>query len=62
MKNLHMEVEQPKSIFKCNNYPVHITGQCIKKFLDKLRVPKLIVPTVPKMELLTAIHFQKNFR
>lgn len=33
-----------------------------KVFGETKRVPKLIVPTVPKMELLTAIHFQKNFR
>ena len=53
MENFHIEVELLRSIFKCNNYPVNIIDQCIKKFLDKLYVPKQIVPTVPKRELLT---------
>ena len=39
MENIHIEVELLRSIFKCNNYPVNIIDQCIKKFLDKLYVP-----------------------
>ena len=50
MGNFHIEVEQTRSIFKCNNYLVNIIDQCIKKFLDKLYFPKQIVPTVPKRE------------
>ena len=52
MENFHIEVEHLRRIFKCNNYPVHIIDQRIKKFLDKLYVPKQIVATVPKKELL----------
>ena len=48
MENFHIEVELLRSIFKCNNYPVNIIDQCIKKFFDRLCVPKQIVPTVPK--------------
>ena len=44
MGNFHIEVELLRSIFKCNNYPVNIIDQCIKKFFDKLYVPKQIVP------------------
>ena len=46
MENVHIEVELLRSIFKCNNYHVNIIDQCIKKFFDKLYVPKQIVPTV----------------
>ena len=47
MENFHIEVELLRSIFKCNNYPVNIIDQCIKKFFDKMYGPKQIVPTVP---------------
>ena len=56
MENFHVEVKLLKSIFKCNNYPVNIIDQYIKKFLDKLYVPKQIVPTVPKRELVVVLH------
>ena len=51
MKNFHIEVKHLRSILKCNNYPVNIIDQCIKKFLEKLYIPKQIVSTVPKREL-----------
>ena len=52
MENFHIEVELLRSIFKCNNYSVNIIDQGIKKSFNKLYVPKQIVPTVPKKELL----------
>ena len=61
MENFHIEVELLRSIFKCNNYPVNIIDQCIKKFLDKLYVPKQIVPTVTKRELLVALPYLGTF-
>ena len=61
MENFHLEVEDLRSIFKCNNYPVNIIYQCIKKFLDKVYVPKLIVPAVPKKELLVVLPFLGTF-
>ena len=56
MEKFHVEVELLKSIFKCNNYPVNIIDPYIKKFLDKLYVPKQIVPTVPKRKLVVVLH------
>ena len=61
MENFHIEIEHLRSIFKCNNYPVNIIDQCIKEFLDKLYVPKQIVPTVPKRELLVVLPFLGKF-
>ena len=61
MENFHIEVEHLRSIFKCNNYPVNIIDQCIKNFLDKLYVPKQIVLTVPKKELLVVLLFLGTF-
>ena len=55
MENFHIEVEHLRSIFKCSNYPVNTIDQCIKKFLDKLYVPKQIVLTGPKKELLAVL-------
>ena len=60
MENFHIEVELLRSIFKCNNYPVNIIDQCIKKFFDKLYVPKQIVPTVPKKEIITCSCLFRN--
>ena len=61
MENFHIEVELLKRIFKCNNYPVNIIDQCIKKFLDKLYVSKQIVPTVPIKELLVVVPYLGTF-
>ena len=61
MENFHIEVELLRSIFKCSNCPVNIIYQCIKKFLDKLNVPKQIVPTVPKRELLVVLPYLETF-
>ena len=60
-ENFRIEVELLRSIFKCNNYPVNIIDQCIKKFFDKLYVPKQMVPTVPKMELLVVLPYLGAF-
>ena len=54
-ENVHIEVELHRIIFKCNSYPVNIIDQCIKKFLDKLYVPKQIVKKVPKRKSLVAL-------
>ena len=60
-ENFRIEVELLRSIFKCNNYPVNIIDQCIKKFFDKLYVPKQMVLTVPKMELLVVLPYLGAF-
>ena len=61
MENFHIEVELQRSIFKRNNYPVNIIDQCIRKFFDRLYVPKQIVPTVPKKELLAVLSYLGKF-
>ena len=55
IENFHIEVEHLGSIFKCNNYPVNIIDQCIKKFLDKLYVPKQIVLNCTTKQYLKTI-------
>ena len=57
MENFHIKVELLRSIFKCNNYPVNIIHQCMKKFLDKLYVPKQIIPTEPKKKSLVVLPY-----
>ena len=61
MENFHIEVEPLRSIFKCNNYPVNIIDQSMKKVLDKLHILKQIVPTVPKKELLVVLPYLGTF-
>ena len=63
MENFHVEVEQLRSTFKYNNYPVNLIDQCIKNFLDKLCLPKQIVPAViSKKELLIILLIILLFR
>ena len=61
MEYFHVQVELLRSIFKCNNCPVNIIDQCIKEFLNKLYIPKQIVPTVTKRELLVVVPFLGTF-
>ena len=61
MENFHIEVELLRSIFKCNNHPVNIIDQSIKKFFGKLYVPKEIEPAVPKKELLVVLQCLGTF-
>ena len=69
MENFYIEVEHLRSIFKCNNYPVNIIDQCIKKCLDKLYLPKQIVLTVPEKRIASCsfifgnifFEFEKTF-
>ena len=48
MQSFHLEVEQLRQIFKCNNYPVGLIDQCVKTFLNKIYMPKRILITLPK--------------
>ena len=61
MENFNIEVELLRSIFKCNIYLVNSIDQCIKNFFDKLDVPKQIVPTAPKKELLVVLPYLETF-
>ena len=61
IESFHLEVELLRSIFECNNFPVNIIDQYIKKFLEKLYVPKQIVPTVPKKEFLVVFPYLGTF-
>ena len=61
MQSFHLEVDQLRQIFKCNNYPVTLIDRCVKTFLSKLFVPKRTAPkkliTVPKKDLLVVLPF-----
>ena len=35
MQSFHLEVEQMRQIFKCNNYPLGLIDQCVKIFLNR---------------------------
>ena len=57
MQIFHLEVEQLQQIFKCNNYLVGLIDQCVKAFLNKIYVPKSILMTVPKKDVLIVLPF-----
>ena len=61
MQSFHLEVEQLRQIFKCNNYPVGLIDQCAKNFLNRIYVPKRILITVPKKYFLIALPFLGQF-
>ena len=61
MQSFHVEVEQLRQIFKCNNYPVALINQCVKTFLNKIYVPKRILITVPKKDVLIVLPFLGQF-
>ena len=48
MQSFHIEVDQLRQIFKCNNYPFTLIDQYVKTFLNKIFVPKRTLITVPK--------------
>ena len=52
MQSSHLEVDQYRQIFKCNNYPVTLINQCVKTFLNKIFVPPRTLITVSKNTLI----------
>ena len=61
MQSFHSEVEQLPQIFKCNNYPVALIDQCVKTYLNKIYVPKRILITVAKKDILIVLPFLGQF-
>ena len=47
----HLEHENLREIFKKNSYPSGFLEQSIKSFLNKIHVPKKVIPTMSKKEL-----------
>ena len=52
-----MEVENLREILKKNGYPSGIIEQSIKSFLNKLHVPKKVIPIFPKKELFIVLPY-----
>ena len=61
MQSFHLEVEQLRQIFKCNNYPVGLIDQCVKTFLNRIYVPKRILIALPKKDVLIVLLFLVQF-
>ena len=53
--SFHLEVENLREILKKNRYPSGIIEQSIRSFLNKLHVPKKVIPNVPKKELFIVL-------
>ena len=52
-----MEVENLREIFKKNSYPSGIIEQSIISILNKVHVPKKVIPTVSKKELFIVLPY-----
>ena len=53
----HHEIDKLKSILYKNSYPRDLIDKCIKEFLDKTLIPKPVVSTVPKKDLIIALPY-----
>ena len=60
----HEEIVKLKEIFKRNSYPEKFIDRCIKIFLNKLHVPKIVELTAAKKELFLLLPYlgQQSFQ
>ena len=56
-EKFHEEIVLLKEVFKNNEYPQFFIDKCIKKYLNKLFVPKRIIHTVDKKQVLLVLPF-----
>ena len=56
-EKFHEEIVLLKEVFKKNKYPQFFIDKCIKKYLNKLFVPKRIIHTVDKKQVLLVLPF-----
>ena len=55
--SLHSEIEKLKNIFSKNGYPTKFVDKCVSAFLNKLFEKKVVVHTVPKLDLMIVLPF-----
>ena len=53
----HYEIDKLESILYKNSYPHDLVDKCIKEFLDKILVPKPVVITLSKKNLVIALPY-----
>ena len=56
-EKFHEEIVMLKDIFRNNEYPQFFVDKCLKKYLSKLFVPKRIIHTVDKKQVLLVLPF-----
>ena len=61
MQSFHLKVEQPRQVFKCNNYPEGVIDKCVKTYLNRIYVPKRILITLPKKDVLIFLPLLDQF-
>ena len=62
-EKFHQEILKLKEIFKRNSYPEKFIDRCIKNFINKLDVPKVVEDTAAKKELILVLPYlgQQSF-
>ena len=53
----HHEINMLKGILHKNSYPRDFVDKCIKEFLDRVLVRKVVVGTVPKKDLMIVLPY-----
>ena len=53
----HHEIDILKGILYKNSYPRDFVDKCIKDFLDRVLMPKVVVSTVPKKDLMIVLPY-----
>ena len=51
--NFHEEIEKLKVIWQKNEFPVYFIDKCVRKFLDKLFIPKDVTITPPEKRTIS---------
>ena len=57
LKTFYLEINHLMTILRKNNYPPSFTDLCIKSFLNKLYISKVIVQNVPDRDVFVKLPF-----
>ena len=60
-KTFHFELDHLKTILIKNEYHLNFIDSCIKYFLNELCTPKVVIPNVPKRNVLVKLLFLRSF-
>lgn len=58
----HHEINILKSILNKKSYPHDFVDKCIKMFLDRVLISKIVVSTVPKEDLMILLPYWVSCR
>lgn len=57
MSRFHNELCELKNILRKNGYPLYFLDKCVKRFLDKIYIPRVPIITVPRKEIFICLPY-----